>query len=109
VKQKSVGASRTQVPQVSSSAPGVVQKLKSERVQLRTQTPAGPQRQDPAVSTFRLVVGAEVVVSFALTGPEVAAPPGNVEAGSASGTPGQNRQPSTVRKEVDHEESDLVR
>jgi hypothetical protein len=50
-------------------------------------------------------VGDVVTMSFELTKPGGVAPPGIVEAGSASGTPGQNRQPSTERKEADHARS----
>jgi hypothetical protein len=53
----------------------------------------------------QFAVGDEVLMSFELKKLGGAAPPGIVEAGSASGTPGQNLQPSTERKEADHARS----
>jgi hypothetical protein len=80
----------------------VVQKLKSERVQLQLQVPAKEQRKVQATSGGRYAVGRDVILSFELITQEAVAPPGIVEAGPASGTPGHNHQPSTERKEVDH-------
>lgn len=111
MKAKQVAASRNQTPEETHLSPGADRKLKSERVQLDLQLPDRLQRKFREATGGRYSVGEVVTVGLDLT--EHAKPPraskpsagGSkrrggviVEAGSAAGTPGQNHQPSTLKK-----------
>ena len=115
MKSKQVVPSKDPTPEGARPSPGAERKLKSERVQLDLQLPERVQRKFREATGGKYSVGEVVTVGLDLT--ENAGPPRSpkppaggpkggsgaiVEAGLAVGTPDQNHQPSTSRKEEDH-------
>jgi len=125
VKSKQVVSSKDQTPEGVRPSPGAEPKLKSERVQLDLQLTERVQRKFREATGGRYSVGEVVTVGLDLT--KNARPPRSskpipqeagggskggsgaiVEAGLAVGTPDHNHQPSTSRKEEDHEDTQDV-